>query len=116
MCAGGEGGPAVSTSTKSVKVHLTCEPSPGQVLLCACYGEHFILCVCYVFVSGLPYSAHLMDSTSHHDSPPPSSQIEWMYIHKLTEATIASCVVVESSVLYMNVYVDSCCLSCLVFS
>ena len=23
--------------------HLTCEPSPGQVLLCACYGEHFIL-------------------------------------------------------------------------
>ena len=65
MCVGG-GGPAVSTSTKSVKVHLTCEPSPGQVLLCACYGDHFILCVCYVFVSGLPYSAYLMDSTSHH--------------------------------------------------
>ena len=46
------------------------------------------------------------------DSPPPSSQIEWMYIHKLTETTVASCVVVESSVLYMNVYVDSL-LSCM---
>ena len=44
------------------------------------------------------------------DSPQPSSQIEWMYIHKLTEATVASCVVVESSVLYMKVYVDSCCM------
>ena len=43
--------------------HL-CDPSPR--LLCACYSEYFILCVCYVFVSGLPYSAHLMDSTSHH--------------------------------------------------
>ena len=36
------------------------------------------------------------------DSPPPSSQIEWMYIHKLTEATVASCVVVESSLLYIK--------------
>ena len=38
------------------------------------------------------------------DSPPPSSQIEWMYMHKLTETTVASCVVVESSVLYTKVY------------
>ena len=42
------------------------------------------------------------------DSPPPSSQIEWMYIHKLTEATVASCVVVESSILYIKVYYSMC--------
>ena len=48
------------------------------------------------------------------DSPPPSSQIEWMYIHKLTEATVASCVVVESSILYMKVYYSICnCHGCM---
>ena len=48
------------------------------------------------------------------DSPPPSSQIEWMYIHKLTEAIVASCVVVESSILYMKVYCSICnCHACL---
>ena len=58
VCGGGGGG---GCHFYFDNFHLTCEPYTR--LLCACYGDHFILCVYYVFVSGLLYSAHLMDST-----------------------------------------------------
>ena len=93
------------------QISLTCDPSPRRVLLCACYGDHFILCVCYVFVSGLPYSAYLMDSTSHHGViGQPTTKIP---VDVLTETTVASCVVVESSILYMKLYY-SIVLSCMI--